>query len=138
MEKEKMIKGKKKFSTEFEFHASPKIIYHYVNTASGLQDWFADKVIQTNEKDFSFVWDGKETKSRKISQKINQYVKYEFLSDSIEEKKDPAFVEFKIETNDLTQTTFLKVTDNSEIEDLKDLEELWKNLFETLKEKVGG
>ncbi|HEY8400164.1 MAG TPA: START-like domain-containing protein [Cytophagaceae bacterium] len=138
MEKEKMTMGKNKFSTEFELNVSPKILYHYINTASGLEDWFADKVIATSEKEYTFIWDGKEHKARKVSQKVNQYVKYEFLPETPEEKKDPSFLEFRIETNELTQTTFLKVTDYSDFDDVKDLEELWKHLFEALVEKVGG
>ena len=32
------------YQFEFEIKASPKVLYPYLSTASGLQQWFADKV----------------------------------------------------------------------------------------------
>jgi hypothetical protein len=43
-----------------------------------------------------------------------------------------------LEVNELTQTTFLKVTDYSDFDDLDELQDLWEGLIENLKKVVGG
>ena len=59
-----MIKGNKKlFTTDFEIHASIKMLYPYIQTASGLSEWFADNVKISPEKVFTFVWDSEEHKA---------------------------------------------------------------------------
>src|ERR1700712_1042751 len=105
---------KNKFSAEYEINASNKMLYPYLNTASGLAEWFADEVTLDTEKNYLFVWDKATTKARKVAQKINQYVKFEFLSSNPTEKKDLAYVEFKLDVNELTQTSFLRIVDYSE------------------------
>ena len=42
---------KQKYTLEFEIKSSPKILYNYLSTASGLEEWFADKV-NIREGDF--------------------------------------------------------------------------------------
>lgn len=130
--------SKTQFSAEFEINASNKMLYPYLNTASGLAEWFAEDVTLDADKNYYFVWDGVTTKGKKAAQKINQYVKFEFYSKNETERKDLSYVEFKLDVNEMTQTSFLKITDYSEIEDPKDLRELWNNLVSNLKEKVGG
>jgi hypothetical protein len=130
--------AKTKFSAEYEINASNKMLYPYLNTASGLAEWFADKVTQDQDKNYIFMWDGVPTKGRKVTQKINQYVKFEFLSVDTTERKDLSYVEFKLDINEITQTSFLKIVDYSEIDDPKDLRELWNNLVINLRERVGG
>jgi hypothetical protein len=40
--------------------------------------------------------------------------------------------------NELTQTTFLKVMDYSDFDDLNELDDLWEGLVENLRKVVGG
>jgi len=131
--------AKTKFTTEYEINASSKMLYPYLSSSSGLADWFADKVtLESDKVTFNFIWDGKVHKAKKVSQKINQYVKFEFLPEKEADKKDLSYIEFKIDTNELTQTSFLRITDYSEIDDPKDLKEMWNNLLTNLKVIVGG
>ena len=44
------------FSLEFDFHASPQLLYQYLSTPSGLSEWFADNVNSRGEH-FEFIWD---------------------------------------------------------------------------------
>ncbi|MFN6945306.1 MAG: START-like domain-containing protein [Cytophagaceae bacterium] len=129
---------KTKFISEYELNASTKMLFPYLSTASGLQEWFADHVEVDSDKGFYFTWDGVKHKARKVAQKTNQYIKFEFGDTRTPESKDCAYIEFFIDTNDLTQTSFLKVVDYSEVEDVKDLEELWNNLIQNLRERVGA
>ncbi len=42
------------FEFEYEVKASPKVLYPYISTASGLQQWFAEKVTIKNGDNFNF------------------------------------------------------------------------------------
>ena len=45
------------FTLEFPVRCSPAILFEFLSTASGLQEWFADKVDEW-ENVFSFSWNG--------------------------------------------------------------------------------
>jgi len=130
--------GKKLFTRDFEVHASTKMLYPYLQTASGLSEWFADDVTITPEKVFKFVWDHEEHKAIMSSHRINHFVKFEYLPESEADEADPSYFELRLELNELTQTTFLKVTDYADFDDLDELEDLWEGLIENLRKVVGG
>ncbi len=130
--------GKFKFTTEFEINASQKMLFPYLSSASGLAQWFADDVNIDEDKVFSFIWDDEEHKAIKAGQKLNQWVRFEFLPEMEEDKEDPSYIELKLDVNDLTQTLFLQITDYSDLDDAEEQQELWENLVLTLKELIGG
>lgn len=128
--------SKIKYVGEFEFSASKKMLFTYISTASGLSQWFADDVnINNSDKSFVFFWDGYENKAVMSAYKINNYVKFEFEDEGDE---DPSYLEFKLDTNELTDATFIKITDYSDAEDAEELGEIWENLITKLKEIIGG
>jgi uncharacterized protein YndB with AHSA1/START domain len=134
-----MVKGTKKlFTADFEIHASIKMLYPYIQTASGLSEWFADDVNISPEKVFTFVWDNEEHKAMMSAHRTNHFARFEYLPESKEDEKDPSYFELRLEINELTQTTFLKVVDYSEMDDVEELHELWEGLIENLKKVVGG
>lgn len=123
------------FTAEFEFKASRKMLFPYLTTASGLSQWFAEDVTINEDKVFSFIWDGEEHHAKVASQRINRFVRFEFLNGS----EDPAsFIEMRLETNDLTNTVFLNVTDSATADDEDEFYEIWAQLTDSLKEIVGG
>ena len=128
--------NKFKYTAEFEMRASPKMLFPYLNSASGLAEWFADDVNIDDRKFFHFIWDGVNHSAKLSSQRSNKYVKFDFVPADGEE--DNAFIEFKVDQSEMTQSTFLKVVDYSEMDDERDLVELWQNLVEKLREIVGG
>lgn len=128
--------AKLKYTAEFEFRASKKMLFPYISSASGLSQWFADDVNINEDKDFIFVWDGEKNKAKVASHRANSYTKYIF--EDTDDSGDPNYVEFKLEENELTQSTYLKITDHSDMEDLEELEDLWNSMITTLKEIVGG
>lgn len=130
--------GKFEFITEFEINASQKMLFPYLSSASGLSQWFADDVNINEDKVFSFIWDDEEHKAKKAGQKLNQWVRFEFLPESEEDEDDPSYIEMKLDVNDLTQTLFLQVTDYSDLDDEEEQQELWENLVLNLKELIGG
>ncbi|NBP70996.1 MAG: ATPase [Cytophagia bacterium] len=131
--------AKRLFSTDYEFHASAKMLYPYLQTASGLAEWFCDDVKINNEsKTLTFLWDNEEHKAIQVAHRANHSVKFQFLPEGEEDENDPAYLEFKVETNDLTQTVYLHISDYSDFEDQKELHDLWDDLVGDLKKIVGG
>lgn len=129
--------AKSKFVYEFEINASKKMLYPYFSTASGLSQWFADDVTVDEDHNFNFIWEGEDHKAKMVSHRINSFVKFVY-EDHNGEEKDKSYVEFKLELNEMTQTTFIKVVDYSDFDDKEEQGELWESLLHTLKEIVGG
>src|SRR5436190_22394166 len=83
---------KEKFSLEFEIKSSPKVLFSYLSTASGLEGWFADKVT-INNGDFIFHWGESEQRARIVTKKDNQLIRYHWITD---DKKDETYSQFEI------------------------------------------
>jgi hypothetical protein len=130
---------KKLFTADYEVHASIKMLYPYIQSASGLSEWFADNVTINNmDKTFTFIWDHEEHKARMTAHRTNHFVRFEFVPENEEDEKDPSYFELRLEFNELTQSVFLKVTDYSDFDDLRELNDLWNSLVELLRKIVGG
>lgn len=129
---------KKLYTNDFEVHASIKMLYPYIETASGLSEWFADNVTISPDKVYTFVWDNEDHRAVMSGHRVNHFVKFEYLSESKEDEKDPSYFELRLEVNELTQTTFLKVVDYSDFDDQTELNDLWEGLVENLRTVVGG
>ncbi|WP_254162261.1 START-like domain-containing protein [Chryseosolibacter histidini] len=130
---------KKLFTADYEVHASIKMLYPYIQTASGLAEWFADDVkINNQSKVFTFYWDNEEHKARLIAHRTNHFARFEFLPENGADEKDPSYFELRLEFNELTQSVFLKVIDYSDFDDMKELDDLWHGLVEALRKTVGG
>src|SRR5690606_9686055 len=130
---------KQLFTADYEIHASVKMLYPYIQTAGGLSEWFADDVkINNIKKTFTFMWDNEEHIARLVNQSTNHFVKFEYLSENGEEESDPSYIELRLESNEMTQSVYLKVTDYSDFDDMGELQDLWDSLVETLRKTVGG
>jgi len=126
-----------KYSNEYELRASPKMLFPYLSTASGLSQWFADKVNHLPDNQFDFQWDNETHHAQQSALRLNKNVKFEFANTS-PDPHDNNFVEFKIEISELTGSTFLRITDYSANEDQEELKDLWDGLIDRLKEIVGS
>jgi uncharacterized protein YndB with AHSA1/START domain len=132
-----MSKGK--IVIEHEINASKKMLFPYLNTASGLSQWFADDVTVNEDNVYTFKWDTEVHKAKIASHRTNSYVKFEFLENNVKDKsEDPWSIEFRLEENELTQSVFIKVIEYTEMDDEEEQNEIWENLFHNLKETVGG
>lgn len=132
-----MSMSKHKFVIEFELRASPKVLFPYISSASGLQQWFAEKVTMKDSSTFDFVWDG-ESHIAKLSQvRMNKSAKFDFVPNDPDER-DHNYLELKMDVSDLTGSTYLKVIDYSSNTDDDELKELWEDLIYKLKEIVGN
>lgn len=130
--------SKTRFSFEYEINASKKMLYPYFTTASGLAQWFADDVNIDEDGMFNFIWEGQDHKAKLVGHRTNSFAKFEYLLPDKKEAEDPDWVEFKIDMNELTETTFIKVVEYSDFDDKEEQAELWEGLLQNLKEIVGG
>ncbi len=128
---------KTKFVAEYELRASPKMLFPYLSTASGLSQWFAAKVNTMPEQRLDFQWDNESHVARQVSMRQNKGVRFEFV-DTVENGSENNYVDFRIDQSELTQATFLRITDFSTNPDEDDLQDLWDGLIDKLKEIVGG
>jgi hypothetical protein len=131
--------NKKLFTADYEVHASIKMLYPYIQTASGLSEWFADDVtINNNDKSFTFFWDSEAHRAKLVAFRTNHFARFEFLPESKEDEQDPSYFELRLDFNELTQSTYLKVLDYSDFDDHRELHSLWDSLIELLRKIVGG
>ncbi len=128
---------KYKFVTEFELRASPKVLFPYISTPSGLEQWFAEKVNVMPDHIMDFKWDGDSHIARQVSMRLNKSIRFEFENTS-ENNTDNNYMELKLEVSELTQTTFLRVTDYSMNNDQQEMQSIWDGFIDALKEIVGS
>jgi hypothetical protein len=130
--------AKYEYNTEYELKSAPKFIFPYLSTAQGLSDWFAEKVLIISPKIFDIYWDGEGHIAELVSIKSNAYVKYVFKSDEKDGEEEPNRLEMRLSYNDFTDSSFLSITDFSEMEDEELLKDLWDGLIEKLQELIGA
>lgn len=126
-----------KFVSEFEFRSSPKVLFPYISTPSGLEQWFSEKVLVLPEQRLDFQWDGDSHIVRQTSLRMNKAVRFEFENTSNTEEEN-SYLELKLEVSELTQTTFLRIVDYSSNKDEDELKSLWNGFMDNLKEIVGS
>ena len=128
---------KHKFVAEYELRASPRMLFPYVSTASGLAQWFAAKVNNLPDHQFDFQWDNESHLARQTVLRQNKNARFEFLNTG-ENGHDNSYVDFRVDQSELTQATFLRITDYSAITDEDELQDIWDGLLHKLKEIVGS
>lgn len=124
---------KVEYKLEFVVKASPKMLYKFLSTPSGLSEWFADNVNSRGKK-FIFIWEGSEEIADLVSKKADKHIRFKW-----EEDEDPnAYFEFKIETDDLTNDVSLIVTDFAEEDEVEESQMLWDSQVNTLLHAIGS
>ncbi|GAB2502680.1 MAG: ATPase [Cytophagales bacterium] len=129
---------KNKFIADYQINASKKIVFQYLSTASGLEEWFADNVRIDEDKNYIFNFDNEDHYARLASLRSNAHVKFDFFDPENPDERDHSYIEFKLEENELTQSLFLKVIDYSNEYEEDELEAIWEGLIYKLKEIIGG
>lgn len=121
------------YKLEFVVKASPKMLYKFLSTPSGLSEWFADNVNSRGKK-FIFIWEGSEEIADLVNKKADKHIRFKW-----EEDEDPSyFFEFKIETDDLTNDVSLIVTDFAEEDEVEESQLLWESQVNTLLHAIGS
>ena len=90
-----------KIKQEFEYiiKASNKILYQAISSPSGLSEWFCDDVNINKDGIYTFMWNDSEEEAKLLSNKSNEYVKFQWLDD--EGTKN--YFELRIKIDDMYQ-----------------------------------
>ena len=126
---------KEKFQIEQLLKTSPKILDTKLTTAEGLSEWFADDVNIRNGQYF-FKWDGFEEEASLLSQKANQYIRFQWQAD-IEDQLDTYF-ELAFSLDPMTQAIMLTITDFAEAGDKQSSILMWEQQLQKLRRLIGA
>ncbi len=122
-----------KYELEFPIQASPSLLYQYISTPSGMQEWYADNVNSRGEF-FKFIWDGSEEEAKLVVKKKGERIRFQWLDD---EGTDYYF-ELRIQVDEITKDVSLMVTDFAEEDELDEGKMLWENMIGELKQILGS
>ncbi|MBM3444475.1 MAG: ATPase [Bacteroidetes bacterium] len=111
--------SKQLFSIEYPVRCSPNILFEFLSTPAGLQEWFADKV---DERDtvFSFSWNGSTDKAEVLEMEQVKYIRFRWTHAPQNE-----YFEFSIEKSEVSSQTILVIKDFAEKKDIADQTRLW-------------
>lgn len=125
-----------KYELEFIINTSPKILYDFLKTPSGLSEWFSDNVNIQNDV-YTFFWDGEESKCLLLSSKKEDNVKYQWIDEDDPEEFKDTYFEFKIKVDPMTRETALIITDFAEADEMESAQQLWESQISELKHILG-
>jgi hypothetical protein len=126
---------KVRYELEFPLNSSPQLLYQYISTPSGLQEWFADNVNSRGEF-FTFIWDDVEEYARLASKKTGEKVKFKWVDDN---KKDTDYYfELRILEDEITKDVSLMVVDYAFEDEIEESKLLWENQISDLKHVIGS
>ena len=127
------MSDKIKYEMEFPIHASPSLLFQYIATPSGMQEWYADNVNSRGEF-FTFIWEGSEEKAKLVSKNKGQSIRFQWVDD---EDTDYYF-EMRIQVDAITKDVSIMVTDFAEDDEIDEGKMLWENMISELKQLLGS
>jgi uncharacterized protein YndB with AHSA1/START domain len=123
---------KQKYSLEFEFRSSPKILFNTISDASGLAGWFADEV-QTKDNIYTFYWDQGSSQAKMVAMQEPRLIRFQWLEDT-----DGTYFQFEIKEDDITADVALIITDFALKGERETQIRLWESQIQQLKMFVGS
>ena len=123
---------KQLYTLEYPVRCSPSILYEFLSTPAGLQEWFAAKV---HERDmvFSFTWEGSTDKAEVLEGEENKFIRFHWTHAPKEE-----YFEFTIEKSEVTNQTILIIKDFAEKKEIADQSRLWDYQVKELFHRIGA
>ncbi len=120
------------YTLEYTVRCSPHILFEFLATASGLQEWFAEEV-KVHEDVFSFFWNQSAENALVVETTPDELVRYRW-----EEAPESEYFEFKVKRSEVTGETVLLVTDFAEKEEIADQSRLWDAQLKELFHRIGA
>jgi uncharacterized protein YndB with AHSA1/START domain len=120
------------YTLEYTVRCSPAILFEFLSTASGLQEWFADQV-KVKENVFSFSWNGSVEKAAVVEKHPDELIRFHWT-----ESPEGEYFEFRIRKADVTNETVLLVTDYAEKKEIEDQSQLWDSQLKDLFHRIGN
>jgi hypothetical protein len=124
--------AKQLYTLEFPVRCSPVILFDFLASPAGLQEWFADRV-DDRDNIFSFTWNGTIEKAEVLEKEQDKFIRFHWLHAPKEE-----FFEFKIEKSEVTNQTILVIKDFAEKKEIKDQSRLWDYQVKELFHRLGS
>jgi uncharacterized protein YndB with AHSA1/START domain len=121
-----------RYTLEYPVRCSPGILYEFLSTSTGLQEWFADKV-EDRDGQFSFAWNGSEEMAEVVESEENKSIRFHWLNSPVDE-----YFEFSIEKSEVTNQTILVINDFADKKDIKDQSQLWETQVKDLFHRLGN
>jgi hypothetical protein len=120
------------YTLEYPVRCSPRILYEFLRTPAGLQEWFADQV---DERDgvFSFSWNGNAEKAQLVESEEDKSVKFHWLTSAKDE-----YFELSIDRSEVTNQTILVIKDFADKKEIKDQSQLWEYQVKDLFHRLGA
>ena len=124
--------SKQLYTLEYPVRCSPSILFEFLSTPAGLQEWFADRV---DERDniFFFSWNGSSQEAEVLESQEEKFIRFHWLDAPKEE-----YFEFSIEKSEITNQTILIVKDFAEKKEVKDQSMLWDYQVKDLFHRIGS
>ena len=129
------MSSKIRYEIEFPINSSPQLLYQYISTPSGLQEWFADNVNSRGEY-FTFIWNDSEENARLVSKKTGEKIKFKWLDEK--NKDTDYYFELRILEDEITKDVALMVIDFAFKDELEESRQLWENQVSELKHVIGS
>lgn len=120
------------YTLEYVFKAKAELLYSYLSVPYNLSVWFADKVEVVNDV-FHFYWKNSQESAKIFKQAFKKKVIFHWIDRPGEE-----YLNFLIETDDITASTMLTISDWDDEDQLEQAKMMWNVAIDKLKKLVGG
>lgn len=124
--------SKQLFTLEYSIRCSPSILYEFLSTPAGLQEWFADKVDERDQV-FSFTWNGTTDRAQVLETELDKSIRFHWLHAPKNE-----YFEFRIEKAEVSNQTILQIRDFAEKKEIADQKRLWDFQVNDLLHRLGN
>lgn len=125
---------RKKIHLEYLLKATSKnILWSAISTPTGLEGWFADKVL-SDDKTVTFCWGKTERRLAEIvAIRAYSFIRFHWLDSEYERE----YFEIRMTNSELTNDFVLEITDFAAEDEVDDLRDLWESQVETLRRTCG-
>jgi hypothetical protein len=127
-----MTSKRKIYSIEYVFKAKAELLYSYISIPFNLSVWFADKVEIENEI-LHFYWKDSKESVKLFKQAFKKKVVFHWI-----ERPGEEYLTFTIDTDELTQSTILTITDWDDEDQMEQAKMMWNVAIDKLKKLLGG
>jgi uncharacterized protein YndB with AHSA1/START domain len=120
------------YTLEYPVRCSPGILYEFLRTPAGIQEWFADKVDERDGQ-FSFTWNGTQDMAELIDSEDDKFVRFRW--DYMDKNE---YFEWRIDKSEVTNQTILVISDFADKKEIKDQSQLWQYQVKELFHRLGS
>ena len=117
---------------EYLFNCTPRLMFPYLSTPDGLQEWLAESV-RIENRIYHFRWGAEERTANLSDLKLNALVRFRWLGEH-----EGEFLEMRISADALTGELSLAITDFSDNDEADQYRMVWDNCIADLRSMIGA